>query len=116
MSTLTIQHIESRDDVCGGKPCVKGTRIRVWDIHIWHDLRGQSPEEIAATYPQLSLADIHAALAFFLDHHESIKKQMDADQADVAQMESQQGSTKFSRLRDELLKGKDNDADSVSSG
>ncbi len=20
----------------GGKPCIAGTRIRVWDVHIWH--------------------------------------------------------------------------------
>jgi len=116
MSTTTIQHIETRADVCGGKPCVKGTRIRVWDIHVWHDLRGQSPEEIATTYPQLSLADIHASLAYFLDHREMMQQQRDADQADIVQMESQKASTQFSRLRDELLKGKEDDADTVSLG
>ncbi len=116
MPTSITQHIETRDSVCGGKPCVKGTRIRVWDIHVWHDLRGQSPEEIVAVYPQLSLADVHAALAYYLDHRIDIQEQIDADQTDIAQMEAKQGSTQFSQLRDELLKGKDGNADSVSSG
>lgn len=115
MPTSITQHIETRDNVCGGKPCVKGTRIRVWDIHVWHDLRGQSPEEIVALYPQLSLADVHAALAYYLDHREAIQRQVDADQAKVAQMEVEQGPTQFAQLRDELLKGKDGNADSVSS-
>jgi len=40
----TIQkHIESREGVCGGKPCIAGTRIRVWDIYVHHEIRGMSP-------------------------------------------------------------------------
>jgi len=116
MPTSTIQHIETHDNVCGGKPCVKGTRIRVWDIHVWHDLRGQSPEEIVALYPQLSLADVHSALAYFLDHRESIQEQNDADQAAVAKAQAEQEPTRFSQLRDELLKGNNGNADSVSPG
>ncbi len=58
-----VQHIESVPGKCGGKPCIADTRIRVWDIHVWHNLRGQSPEQIVAAFPQLSLADVYAALA-----------------------------------------------------
>ena len=116
MPTSATQHIETRDNVCGGKPCVKGTRIRVWDIHVWHDLRGQSPEEIVALYPQISVADVHAALAYFLDNRESIQEQIDADQDEVAQLQAEQEPTQFSQLRDELLKGNKGNADSVSSG
>ena len=57
------EHIEMDPAKCGGKPCIAGTRIRVWDIHVWHNLRGQSPEQIITEFPQLSLADVHAALA-----------------------------------------------------
>jgi uncharacterized protein (DUF433 family) len=28
------QHIVSTPGVCGGKPCVAGTRVRVWDIAV----------------------------------------------------------------------------------
>jgi len=116
MDITSSIHIETRDCVCGGKPCVKGTRIRVWDIHVWHDLRGQSPEEIVALYPQLTVADVHAAIAYYLDHREAVDTQADEDRAIVDQIEAKQGPTRFSQLRDELLKGKTADGNSVSSG
>ena len=78
----TIQkHIESREGVCGGKPCVAGTRIRVWDIYVHHEVRGMTPDEIVAQYPVLSLADVHAAMAYYWDNREAIDRQMkDADE------------------------------------
>ena len=27
-----VQHIEIDPAKCGGKPCIAGTRIRVWDV------------------------------------------------------------------------------------
>jgi len=116
MPTSITQHIETRDDVCGGKPCVAGTRIRVWDIHVWHDIQGQSPEEMVALYPQLTVADIYAALAYYLDHQKVIDQQAVEDRAFADQLETEQGPTRFSQLRDELLKGKAVDGNSISSG
>jgi len=116
MASPTTNHIESRDGVCGGKPCVVDTRIRVWDIHVWHDLRGQSPEEIVALYPQLSLADVHAALAYYLDHREEIDQQAELERTKAAQIEAQLEPSRFAQLRDELLKGKDDNGDSISPG
>ncbi len=114
MALTTTNHIESRDSVCGGKPCVASTRIRVWDIHVWHDLRGQSPEEIVALYPQLSVADVHAALAYYLDHREEIDAQANADQAEVAKLQAEQTPSRFAQLRDELLRNKGSHGDQVS--
>lgn len=115
MASLSTQHIECRDGVCGGKPCVVGTRIRVWDIHIWHDLRGQSPEEIVALYPQLTIADVHAALAYYFDHREAIEHQARTDQAEVLEMESSQAPSRFAELRDELMKNKSSNGNAISS-
>jgi len=112
----TTQHIETHGNVCGGKPCVKGTRIRVWDIHICHDLHGQSPEEMVALYPQLTVADVYAALAYYLDHQQEIDQQANEDRAVVDQLEAEQGPTRFSQLRDELLKNKNGNGNSLSSG
>src|SRR5262249_35409355 len=97
-----IEHIETRPGVCGGKPCIVGSRIRVWDIHIWHDLQGRTPEEIVAAFPQLHLADVHAALAFYLDHREVIEKEMKEAAEFVAGLETEQGPTRFSQLRGQL--------------
>jgi uncharacterized protein (DUF433 family) len=57
-----------------------GTRIRVWDVHGWHNLRGQSPEQIVADFPPPSLADVHAALAYYFDHREEIQRQAKEDE------------------------------------
>jgi uncharacterized protein (DUF433 family) len=50
-----------------GKPVVAGTRITV--EHILRCLAaGETPEDIAADYPPLTLDDIRAAQAFAADH------------------------------------------------
>jgi uncharacterized protein (DUF433 family) len=76
MQPAAVNHIEATPGVCGGKPRVAGTRIRVEDIVVWHELRGKSPAEIVADFPQLLLADVHAALAYYFDHREEIQRQM----------------------------------------
>ena len=76
MEPTLIRHIESKPGVCGGKPCVAGTRIRVQDIFVWHEMQGKTPDEIVSDFPQLTLADVHAALAYYWDHREEIHRQM----------------------------------------
>lgn len=59
--------------VAGGKPRVSGRRITVQDIAIWHERLGQSPDEIATEY-DLTLAEVHAALAYYFDHRTAIDR------------------------------------------
>jgi uncharacterized protein (DUF433 family) len=49
--------------VCGGKPCVRGTRIYIAIIldALAEDL---TPQQVIDHYPQLTLDDIRAALAY----------------------------------------------------
>ena len=47
----------------GGKPCIRGLRITVYDVLEWL-AQGMSEAEILADYPELELEDIRAALAF----------------------------------------------------
>jgi uncharacterized protein (DUF433 family) len=84
MRQFVSEHIESNPQRCGGRPCVAGTRIRVQDIYVWHELQGRSPEEIVTDFKQLLLADVHAALAFYRDHREAIEADIRAerDEAD----------------------------------
>jgi uncharacterized protein (DUF433 family) len=100
-------HIEIDPNRCDGKPCVAGTRIRVWDIHVWHDFEGRRPEEIVAAFPQISLADVHAALTYYLDHRADIERQMAEGEGLAAEMAAQQGPTRFTRLRDSMIGGTD---------
>ena len=55
---------------CGGRPCIRGMRIRVIDVL---DLlsAGFSPLEVVAELPDLEVADVQAALRYAssrLDH------------------------------------------------
>jgi uncharacterized protein (DUF433 family) len=49
--------------VCGGKACIRGTRIYI-AIVLDGLAEGLTPDQILDHYPQLSLDDIHAALAY----------------------------------------------------
>lgn len=79
MPSVISQHIDSVPGKCGGKPCVAGTRIRVWDIYLLHGRQGKTVDEVVAAYPELSLADVHAAMAYYYDHKPEIDAQMSAD-------------------------------------
>ena len=47
----------------GGKPCIRSMRITVYDVLDWL-ASGLSEAEILADYPELTLHDIRACLAF----------------------------------------------------
>jgi uncharacterized protein (DUF433 family) len=50
----------------GGKPCVRGLRITVYDV-LEYLASGMSEAEILADFPDLTTDDIHACLAFAAD-------------------------------------------------
>jgi len=50
-------------DLHHGDPCIKGTRIPVSMI-VGSLADGMTPEEIQDAYPQLTMGDIQAALAY----------------------------------------------------
>ena len=74
------RHIDQTPGLRSGKPCVKGTRITVADVVLWTE-RGMSPDELVTEFPQLTLADVYAALAYYHDNRESIDRQIDESQA-----------------------------------
>lgn len=49
--------------VCGGRPCIRGMRIRVTDI-LEMLAGGASEQEILTDYPYLESEDIRAALTY----------------------------------------------------
>lgn len=51
-----------------GAPTVEGTGIRVKDIAVAYEHSGYDPDEITQLYPDLSLGDVHRALAYYYDH------------------------------------------------
>ena len=73
MESVIREHVKITPGVSGGKPRITGHRIRVMDIVLWQTKCGWSPDEIVSQFPQLSLADVHAALAYYWDHKEEIE-------------------------------------------
>ncbi|WP_228546409.1 DUF433 domain-containing protein [Halegenticoccus tardaugens] len=51
-----------------GAPTIEGTGIRVKEIAEAYEHSGYSPDEITQLYPDLSLGDVHRALAYYYDH------------------------------------------------
>lgn len=69
MSAL-LDRITLNPDQCGGRPCIRGMRVRVIDVLEWL-AAGMTPEQILAEYPYLEREDISAALQYAvrrLDH------------------------------------------------
>jgi uncharacterized protein (DUF433 family) len=72
MENVLAQHITKTPGVCGGRACIAGHRIRVADIVAWHEMRGYSPDQVVDLFPGITLADVHAALAYYFDHREEV--------------------------------------------
>jgi uncharacterized protein (DUF433 family) len=73
-------HIVRTAGMLGGEPRLAGTRIRVRDIAAARDIGGLAPEEIAAiVYPDLTLAQIYVALAYYEDHRAEIDQATQSD-------------------------------------
>jgi uncharacterized protein (DUF433 family) len=58
-----LDRISVDPKVCAGKPCIRGTRIHI-AIILDSLAEGLTPDQIVNEYPQLTLDDIHAALAY----------------------------------------------------
>ncbi len=98
MEAVISEHIESTPGVCGGKPRITGHRIRVEDVAVWHEHQGLSPDEIVAQFPQITLADIYAALAYYHDHREEIRVAMRQDEKFVEAMRAKTPSKLLEKL------------------
>jgi uncharacterized protein (DUF433 family) len=57
------EHITSDPGICGGRPVVAGTRLRVSDV-LDALASGASPAELLADFPYLSEAALRACLAY----------------------------------------------------
>jgi uncharacterized protein (DUF433 family) len=72
--------IERSPDIRKGRPCIAGTGVTVRRIAGWHNL-GLTPEEIAAKIEHLTLAQIHAALAYYHANRDEIDSDIAAEEA-----------------------------------
>lgn len=86
------QHVELRKNRAGqDRAYIAGTRIRVQDIYAQSEVHGRTPDEIAAAFPQLTLAQIHSALAYYFEHREAIIAELRQDEQFVALIKTRTG-------------------------
>jgi uncharacterized protein (DUF433 family) len=100
---VITEYIGVRPGYCGGRPHILGHRIKVKHIAVWHEQMGMTPTEIVATHPTITLAQVHAALAYYYDHRDDIQAEIAEERRFVDEMKSKAGP---SRLQ-EILKGRD---------
>lgn len=79
--------ISRRAEIRGGRPCVAGTGVSVRRIAQWHNM-GQIPEEIVETFGgHLSLAQVHAALAYYYANQAEIDADLEAEDRETEALE-----------------------------
>jgi uncharacterized protein (DUF433 family) len=55
----------------GGKPCIRGLRITVYDVLSWL-ADGMTQEEIIEDFPELNATDISACLSYAADREHNL--------------------------------------------
>jgi uncharacterized protein (DUF433 family) len=74
-------YVEQRD----GGYYIAGSRVSL-DSVVYAFLRGESPDDIAESFPAISLEQVFGAIAFYLANRESIDAYLRDGRADFARM------------------------------
>jgi uncharacterized protein (DUF433 family) len=65
------EHITISPDKRSGKPCIRGTRMTVTDV-LEYLAGGMSPDDIVGEFPDLTVEDVRACLAFAADRERKL--------------------------------------------
>jgi uncharacterized protein (DUF433 family) len=80
-SAVEIGSLIDRDPaIRAGRPKIAGTGVTVMRVAGWYKI-GLSPEEIATQYGHLSLAQVHAALAYYHANPDEIEADLAEEEA-----------------------------------
>lgn len=79
-------YIARQKGVCGGKPVIKGTRIRVAQVAIEYERLGWSPDEIVRAHPHLTLAQVHDALSYYYENIDEMNAEIIRDEQVVEEL------------------------------
>lgn len=76
ITTTEHYHIIQDDEILGGKPIIKGTRIPVRAIVGYYKL-GMTVEEILDGFPELTPAQVFDALSYYHDHKYEMEQEIE---------------------------------------
>jgi len=80
--------IDRSPEIRDGRPRIAGTGVTVRRIVGWYKL-GLTAEDIVAEIPHLTLAQVHAALAYYHANREEIEKDITEEERVAEQLERQ---------------------------
>jgi uncharacterized protein (DUF433 family) len=95
---IVYAHIVKEPGYCGGKAAIGKTRVRVNNV-VWLHKEGLTPAQILEHYPDLSLAQVHAALAYYYDHVEEIESELAREEDAAADFERRKAEVLAQRSR-----------------
>src|SRR5271169_3206283 len=81
-------YIVKTPGVCSGQPRIAGTRIKVKHIYTWIERMGMTPTQVVAEYPHLTMAQVHAALAYYWSHKGEIHQDIENEETLVAALKA----------------------------
>lgn len=94
MSTVTHSHVEVRSN---GKAYIAGTGFKVRVLAEEHLATGADAPELQAGHPDLTLGQIHSALAFYYDHKDEFDLEIEKLNRLATEMRAEQGESLFAR-------------------
>jgi uncharacterized protein (DUF433 family) len=88
-------YIVKTPGVCSGQPRIAGTRIKVKHIYTWIERMGMTPAQVVAEYPHLTMAQVHAALAYYWSHQGEIHQDIENEEKLVAELRARAEPSKL---------------------
>jgi uncharacterized protein (DUF433 family) len=89
-------------DTCGGRARIAGTRIKVEHVYNWVEIQKKSPADVVKEFPHLTMAQVHAALAYYWSHQDEILFDIEEGERLVAEMKAKAGPSKVRQLSAEF--------------
>lgn len=83
-------------------PMIKGTTMKVVELVLDTIAYGWSPEELRFQHPQLTMGQIHSALAYYWDHRDEVEQDI---QRRLAKVDAMQKSLPPTSLEVRLRRG-----------
>ncbi len=95
---IAYPHIVKEPGYCGGKAAIDDTRVRVNNV-AWLAKQGATPEQVLDHYPDLTLAQVHAALAYYYDNKGEIEAELAREDEAEANFERRKAEVLAERER-----------------
>lgn len=102
VATALADMVVKTPGVCSGQARIAGTRIKVKHVYTWVERMGMTPAQVVAEYPPLTMAQVHAALAYYWSHQDEIHRDIENEEKLVAELKAKAAPSKIEERLAEL--------------